>query len=253
MIQDVKQYIEPFVALNKPIPYKSLQIFPIKIKDIYEFMFAYDVINVEKNKIPNVEVIQMSYLDFIFFKLMKDETKFSNEITLGNIWAHKFSLIMKLCLNVESNDIELVIDKNKINLNIKGETINSKEFDEIRKIIMFQNFYDYDDRPMSDDFKKVIEKYYSLKNKNKIMPTIENKKDVIITHTSYKDDEIENITYRRFEKMFNSIVSKTDFIANVIFKSQGTKEPLEHWVYKDKKDKYSEVFSDAEEFAKQFN
>lgn len=253
MITNVKEYIEPFVALNKPIPYKSLQIFPIKMNDYYDFMFAYDVINIEKNKIPNVEIIQMTYLDFMFTNLMKDKNKYNEAMTIGDIWAYKFAVLMEICLNAKPHEIDVILDNNKINLKIKGEIINAKEFDEIRKIIMFQNIIDYDDTPMSDDFKKVVEKYYSLKNKNMVMPTIEDKKNVIITHTSYKDDEIKDITYRTFEKMFSSIVGKTDFLVNAIFKSQGAKEPLEHWIYKNKKEKYAEIFSDAEKFAQQFS
>lgn len=244
MIQDVKKFIEPYVALDEPIPYKDFRIKPILMKDSSEFLNACDVLDLdaEKNKIPDVNIIQMTYLEYISTQLMFDNTSIDNNMTKGDIWKYKFFIVLSLCLDIEPKDLS-IIKEHGFKLSIKGTIINATEFDTLRKIIMYQNIVDYDDTPISDDYKKMIEKYYTLKNADIVAPTLEDKVDVVLSNTAYDITTLQTMTYRRFQRLFDKIIDKTEYIVGAIFKSQGSKEPLEHWVYKKKKDKYSGVFT----------
>lgn len=248
MIQDVKQFIEPYVTFDKPIPYKGLLIYPIRMKDIYEFLFSYDVLTIEKNKIPDVEVIQMSYLNFIMTKLITDNTEFNKDFTVGNIWVYKFSEIMRLCFQIEPHELMVIEDEGKISLKIKDVVVNAQDFEDIKRIIMYQNIVEYDDTTMNEDFKKVVEDYYKIKNKGIVSPTIECKINTLISNTNYTAIEINELTYRKFDQCFKIIVDKIDYIVNAMAKIQGSNAPLEHWVYKSDKQKYSEIFSEANNF-----
>ena len=53
--------------------------------------------------------------------------------------------------------------------------IDDAQFDDLRKVILFQNIYKYDDTEMSDDFRRVVEEYYRLKNKDIVLPTLEDR------------------------------------------------------------------------------
>ena len=53
--------------------------------------------------------------------------------------------------------------------------IDDAQFDELRKVILLQNIYKYDDTEMSDDFRRVIEEYYRLKNKDIVLPSLEDR------------------------------------------------------------------------------
>ena len=65
----IKEYIESYVAFGKPVPYCGLQIKPILVKDFYQFRDAQNVLKIEKNKIPNIEIIQMTYLRFLILMM----------------------------------------------------------------------------------------------------------------------------------------------------------------------------------------
>lgn len=240
MIQDVKSYIAPYVALSNPVPYKDLLIYPITLSQYYEFNINKDILLIEKNKIPDINVIQMSYLKYIIIKLLSDTTSIDNSFfkTKGELYAVTFFSLLMMVFHVELQDI--VVDTYKYTLKIKNVEISAAEFDEVKKIILYQNLIDYDDTPMSDDYRKAITEYYALKNKGIIAPSLEDKINVVIANTAYTEDSIKQMTYRRFCGVFNMIVDKTDYVVGS--NGYSRKEPPEHWVYKTHKDKYSEVF-----------
>ena len=73
-MENVKEYVEQFVTFGNPVEYKGLKIKPILAKDALRFLDAVSVLQIEKNKIPSVEIIQMSYLEFMInFMVMYTE------------------------------------------------------------------------------------------------------------------------------------------------------------------------------------
>lgn len=241
MIQDVKKYIEPYVTFSEPIPYKNLYIYPIKLNKYYEFISCVDILLFEKNKIPDINIIQMSYLKFLATKLINNEEMFDDKIKKGDIYSFKFFSLMALVFNVDISKINIAIDKNDVvYLKVDDEIFTAQEFDDIKKIILFQNLNDYDDVQMSDDYKKVIEEYYSIKNKGMIVPTLEDKIDAVMAKTSYNEKSIKELTYRRFCRIFDKVVSYTEYVVGC--NGYTRKEPPENWIYKTNKQKYSEVF-----------
>jgi len=266
VVDNIQEYIEPYVTFDEPIPYKGLYLYPVKMKDVYKFLASVDILNIEKNKIADIQIIQMNYLQFLFNIVLSDI-----------VWRKKLLGILTLCLKAESNetfeefpedevlvrtsldrtvylyngwDIRFEVFKNnQVYLYVNNIEIDGKSFDELRKIIMFQNVNEYDDAEMSDDFKEVVENYYKIKNKGMKSLTIEDKIDVVMSQTSYTKDDIKEISYRNFDRIFNKIIEKTEYVIGKIAEMQGcTKEPTEHWVYKKDKNKYSHIFSDADAF-----
>lgn len=247
MIQDVKFYIEPYVTFDNPIPYKdNLQIYPFKVKDFYNFSNCIDIFEIDKNKIPDVDVIQMNYLQFIVRKLFSNEEKI-DDMKYKDIWKIKFYTLLSLIFNVEMDKIFIKEDNQKhLFVDVDGTLIDNKEFDEIIKIVMFQNYHDYDDTEMSEDFKRVVTEYYSLKFKNITPLTLEDKIDVVTSKMRYSLDYVYNLTYRRFSRLFEKIIDEIDYIVGC--NGYTREKPPEHWVYKTSKGKYDDVFIDAESF-----
>jgi len=269
-MKDIKKYIEPYLTFDEPVPYKDcLNIYEIKVKNWFSFMSAYDILNIEKNKIPDVQVMQMSYLEFLFQLMITAET---NEI------RDKFIIILGLCFGVEYDekllneefspneilyspsdgdvvefsingyDAKFISKDNRMFLNIKGVEINSTEFDDIKRIIMFQNFMDYDDEPMSDDFRNIIQQYYALKNKGVKQPTLEQKMVALMSQLKYTKSEIKDMGYRTFNLILSSILDEQNYFILKIAQTQGYDKEVEHWLYKKDKQKYSEAFGDAQAF-----
>lgn len=266
MIEDYKIYIEKYVALCKPVEYEGLRLNPILVEDAYAFKDACDILMIEKNKIPDIKVIQSSYLYFLFSLILSQRGVLD-----------KFLTIMNLCLGVDFNsknmeqgdfepnellvketeantqiffvngwDIAFEINGQSATLFVEDRKITAQNFEELRKIILFQNLYDYDDIQMSDDFRRVIEDYYRIKNKGRHIPTLEEKEMVVIVNTSYTMETIKELPLRTFELLFNYSIGKVDYLATMPL-LPNLKEAPEHWVYKREREKYAEIFSDAQE------
>lgn len=264
---NVKDFIEPYVTFDKPIPYKDLYIYPIMMEDIFKFESSVGILNIEKNKIPDIQVIQMSYLQFLL------------EIILGDKANNQKAVeILSLCFGLKETEIyegfpknELLFQKlddgsivffengwnikfvrdskNKVTLYIDEVEINSQEFDEIRKIIMFQNIIGYDDEYVSDDVKKVIDDYYAIKNKGLVNPSIEDKMSALTAMIGITKNQIIKMTYREFENTFKFAMDKNEYqIGRTAELSGNVKfdKPVDHWVYKRKKNRYADIFGSVE-------
>lgn len=259
------------VGLGIPVEYKGLKVFPIKVKDFLRFSNSYDILDIDKSSVGDIEVIKMSYLEYLTYLILADnkiKEKFVNiidlcfgvacdndllnksdiqqdELLIENIDEESFSLY------INGRNICLMVKKNKAKIILNNKEFSASDFDNLRKIILYQNIEGYDDRPMSNDFKRVVAEYFELKNKGIKSPTLEYKIGVVLSSSGYTHDKIMEMPYRLFEITFNTIVSKYDYIINMIAVTQGAKIDIDHWVYKKDKDVYDSVFSDAETYAKQ--
>ena len=86
-MDNIKEYIESYVAFGKAIPYNGLKIRPILVKDFYQFRDAQNVLKIDKNKIPDIEIIQMTYLRFLMLLMVEHKEL-----------VEDFLIIMSLCL-----------------------------------------------------------------------------------------------------------------------------------------------------------
>ena len=272
-MENVKEYVEQFVTFGNPVEYKGLKIKPILAKDALRFLDAVSVLQIEKNKIPSVEIIQMSYLEFLInFMVMYTEyfTDFAWILTtvLGIGFDKDKSIkgfpdneiLIEEMPNGEVHytlngwDFQLTLCHPRgAKIILQGVEFTTREFDDFRRIILYQNLYDYDETPMSDDFRKVIEQYYAIKNRGIHKPDLEDKAVAIILNTAYTFDTLQEVPLRSFEKLFYDGVGKIDYMATKSLEPHLKEgKSIDHWIYKPIREKYSEVFSDANEFANKF-
>ena len=183
-MDNVEAFIEKYVAFDIPVKYLDLKIYPIKTKNYYDFVENYNILKIEKNKIPDIKIIQMSYLEYLF-----------NLICVNEDLRNNFLMVLKLSFNIifsensmigyndpitneefekgqivqlldrdsdivrfyiNGYDVEFIIDNKKFYLVLLGNKISSQQFDDIIRIIFYQNNYNYDDTPMSADFEKIV-------------------------------------------------------------------------------------------------
>ena len=57
--------LNKYISFNKPIPYKSFLIYPIKLKDTYDVQDILNLLQIDKNILGNIELITMSNLRFV--------------------------------------------------------------------------------------------------------------------------------------------------------------------------------------------
>lgn len=271
-MENVKEYVEKFTTFGDPVDFKGLKIKPITVRDAEKFLDAVEVFKIEKNKIPDVNVIQMSYLEFLMGMMAMDEEcrnafLWLLSLTLGMEYDESKRLdgdtfapheLLSQAIN-ENNanyyingwDLEVVVKKGRASIRLMDTTLTASEFDTFRKIILFQNIDGYDDMEMSDDFRRVIEQYYALKFKGIHDPTLEEKMMAVIVSTSYTMDALADMPYRSFDKLFDTCIRRVDYMATKSLEPHLEKgHSIDHWVFYPEKDKYSHIFGDAQELAK---
>ena len=78
---NIDLYRRAYFYFDKPVDYvindKILYIHPVLVKDSEIFLSSVSVLDADKNSSDSVEIIQMSYLDFIYKVLFQDEINIS--------------------------------------------------------------------------------------------------------------------------------------------------------------------------------
>lgn len=276
-MDNIKECVDKYVTLQKPVPLYNLQIKPVLVRDFFQFNNAKDVLNIEKNKIPNIEIIQMTYLRFLL-TIMIEQDGFKEDfltilaLSLGvkydatkrNPSFEPNEILTQQTRKDESEvwingwDIRFRLSDDKVILCLYDDEdlveIDDTQFDDLRKVILLQNIYKYDDTEMSDDFRRVVEEYYRLKNKDIVLPSLEDRLMAVCVSSAYKLEELYTMPLRLFDALLEYSVDKLEYQVNklIVNLAQGKVEGLHlsHWVYKTKKDKYSEIFTDAQDLVK---
>lgn len=269
---DINAIIEQYRAFDTPVPYKGLLLYPVKAQDYYRFVSNVGVLGIQKNRTPDIKIIQMSYLQFVFGLILNDIE-----------WRGKFIEIMQLCLGVEVDELSNVriqrgsfwnemgdngslifhlngyaidfIDRDgRLFIKIFNSELSASDFDELIRYIYYQNVYDYFDEFVSDDVREVVEKYYKMKNKDIKPPTFEEKIISVMSVLGVTKPQLANMSMISVEQLFHSSVRRTDYMVEHNYRAHAmTDKPLpdiEHWAYKSNKERFSEVFVNAESFAK---
>lgn len=273
-MNDIASYVERYRTFDEPVPYQGIEIYPIVTKDYYKFTSCIDVLKIEKNKIPNIQIIQMSYLAFLLNLMIESDefrrcfigicelcfhiefnTKYENgKFEKGQILYH--SLGDKEVYYINGYDVKIMQEGNSAILYIHDKPITSVEFDEIIDIIFYQNFPNYDNTEMSEDFKKLMEEYYRLKNKDVTPPTIEQQLIAIMGQNGMSKNQLKEETFYTVQSMIESIISNVDYVVQHIYRSQAVTDKklpdIEHWVIKSNKDRYADMFTDVEEYTQNF-
>lgn len=239
---------------NEPVPYKlkcgvEIMIYPVMVEDGYIFEENYDILTINKNEIPDAKIIQMSYLQFLIQVMFKNEI---NQVKLYNIFA--------TCLKEEDIRIGIENDKPILITFDKNEKvklkINHRDFDDIKKIILYQNIKDYDDTYVSKDMRNIIEEYYKAKNGNIELLSLEDKMAFLGNEAGLSLTEMFKMSYREFNNRFEWAVNKMDYQINKTAEMSGNvkfDKEIEHLIYRHKKNKYERFFTDKESFTNKIN
>ena len=148
-------------------------------------------------------------------------------------------------------EIKLVKPEGEKNhsLLVDGHAISSSDFDRLRQIILFQNYFDYrDDSWVDPALKADYEARLELERKtNDAHATIEQKVCGLSLVSNYKIDEIYDLTIRHFtmlitmaEDLINYKILKTATMSGFVSLPKGQK--IEHWMYKPDRDMYGDAY-----------
>lgn len=231
-------------ALDEPVPYKlktgqEILIKPIMVKDSMLFMASVDVLKIDKNSLGSVEAIQASYLKFLQKMIFPS----------NDIMVQKFLNILDLCLELKgiylcNDEMERAFIQTE-----SGIVISAKEFDDIAKIILYQNLPDYDDKYINPDIKKSMQEVDRLKNKDYESPDFERQMGIIESHTGILKEQLLKKTWRSFQILFREVCGEIEFYTTrPAAIAVGAGDKVDHYIFKKRKDKFDGYFVDPDKF-----
>ena len=238
-----------------PVPYKlkdggNVNIYPILVKDKNIYDYCSQILQIKKNEINDIEIIQMSYLEFLLKKVIVPDESRAYQGQLYNIFRY--------CLH-ENNisfcmeDGKFFYKNNKICIFIFEDDwktikaiITPSDFDDISKIILFQNDPDYDDRYLSPEVREIVSEYYKLKYNDITSPTLEKQKAFVISKTGITLNELNEMTYRMFSEVYSAGIDSEIYIGQKIIQGSEkyiTKKDIIHPMFAKKEDKIEAAFT----------
>lgn len=225
-----KNYYEE-LTFDDPIDYKGLLLYPVSIKKINKFLQSSSVLRIQKEYIPDKEIIKMSYLKFLMTNIDKEKGEYGESLTFDLL-----ALCFMICMRIEEISIRLFIDEDgKTKLILNGVEIDENEFDYLRKLILYQNLPNYDDELMNPDLKNDLEEADKIKNGGEETEDFEHLIANLVIGTGMNIDDVKNLPIRKFyiigqvmdRKLHYSIYKQASVGGFVEFK-----QPITHYLKK---------------------
>ena len=216
---------------------EKIMIYPVKLKDSEIFFSSCGILSIDKNSLSDVKIIQMSYLQFLIEKYLLDDI---NKQRLLNIFI--------LCLN--QNMLNIFIDNNgkPYIKNMENEAIiTAKDFEDIRRIILYQNILNFDDGYINPDIKQAMNEQDELKSKNIENISLERKIAIISSHTGINKKEQLEMTLRSHTLLFEEVCGEIEFMS-VRPVALFSGKDIDHWIYKKKKNKFDDYITDIDTY-----
>lgn len=235
-----------YFYFDEPVNYKInkqfVKIYPVSVRESEIFLSSISLFTIDKNATPSVEIIQMSYLQFIIDVLIKQ-----NQDNL-----QKFVNLLKLCLHMEDPKIQLNEMGKPILIDGKFMCpINGQQFEDIRRIILYQNIVNFDDTYINPEIKQAMYEVDKLKSKNLEVPNLERKMAIITSHTGLSKKEQLEMSYRSHSLLFEEICGEIEFVTiRPIALFGGNGDKLDHWIFKKTKNKMEDYFINVDKYSK---
>lgn len=219
------------LTFDDPIDYKGLLLYPVSIRKINKFLQSSSVLRIQKEYIPDKEIIKMSYLKFLMTNIDKEKEEYGESLTFDLL-----ALCFMICMRIEEISIRLFIGEDgKANLILNDIEINENDFDYLRKLILYQNLPNYDDELMNPDLKNDLEQADKIKNGGEETEDFEHLIANLVIGTGMNIDDVKNLPIRKFyiigqvmdRKLHYSIYKQADVGGFVEFK-----HPITHYLKK---------------------
>lgn len=231
---------------DKPVPYKELTIYPVKMIDFYNFSWAVQCLTIDKDSVPDPKVISMNYYEFLFY--ISDQI--DNTSDKPNL---KLDFLLRICLNLdrdsEISPIEYGNEGKRAAFRINGVVYYSKDFDEIKNIILNQNSVETFNPNINKETRDLLDKARSLKAQltGDKLCGLEDQMICLSISTGLSLDKIYEMTLRKFKKYVRRIDHKIHYEIYKTASMSGfvefkDKNALKHWMADlDKEDNYEDV------------
>lgn len=224
-----------------PFKYKGVLLHPIQMKYIDKFYQYANCLLIEKNKIPDVNVIKMSYLRFLF-ELSHSDKQFKI------YWKY----LTKLLILVFRQKFHFVSIGDKIGIKVKNKILTEKDFDNIRRIICKQNLILLNEDLLNPEIEKAIKEAREFLSKKETPATMEENILSFFAATGYEPQKIKNLTVYIFNKTMQRLnLMKSWEVYTYASLKLGESDKIQHWLsHIPEKGLYDDVTMTEDEFNK---
>lgn len=242
---DINYYKDTYFTFDEPVPYKLkcgeiLYISPIYLINYMLFITSYGILTIDKNSTDDVEIISMSYLKFLVDRVFP----YSKES------IQQFVNICILCMGLKAPEVKLTDNKkivlyDKENINL---FITQKEFDDIKKIILYQNLLNFDDSYINPELRKNMEELDQLRNKNLEPPSLERRIAIITSHCGINKKEQLGMTIRSHSLLFQEVNKEVEYLCSKPIAVYAGKPDAVSWIFEKKKGKFDDYITSKETY-----
>jgi uncharacterized protein YajQ (UPF0234 family) len=237
---------------DQPIPYKSLLLYPVRMKDVFVFNYYSQILLVDKENMSGdiemlMKMISMTELEYIYAKADTENSYFPMLYGLLQLVLKDENLPTTM-FGADNNGHAM--------FTVNNVTYDSMDYAEIKKIICEVNDIELPDKNMERALwnkLKEVERFRSKSSGNSI-GNIEEQMICLAISTNYKLEDIYDLTIHKFNKMLRRVDHKLHY---EIYKSASmsgfveftNKSALQHWMADlDKSILESGVTMDKDEF-----
>jgi hypothetical protein len=242
---------EKSYTYDYPIEINGLNIYPVTMRHYIEFFDNIGCLLINKNRIPDAQVISMSYLAFLYY--ISIQTDFL--ANLENLLFMCFRLDRTkhtIDFNADEKNKPCIIIYEKENHN-KWQ-FSHKDFNKIRTIICGQNLVELPNDKIDPKLEAALletQAYINKQNNTIKIISLEDQMISVMINTALTWDSIINLSIRKFVKILER---KNKELHYQIYKSAQMggmvefKNPITHYLYDDNRDKYESLITDYDEF-----
>lgn len=248
--------LEAYTYYDKPVPYKGLLIYPATMNEYLDFHWAVTSLLLDKNSTPDIKVISMTYLSYLYYLVSSKE---------GIPYLAMLKYLLLLVLHIKEQDEDRIRFYEDIN-GIAKFSIDDKEFNNddlmaIKKIIFEQNCIDDIDETIQKEIRDAMEKaeQYKLQQNANKMGSLEDQMICVSISSPYKLEDIYKLTIRKFSKILDRVDCKLHYQIYKTAEMSGMvefkdKNAIIHWMSDlSKKDKYQDVKVDMNDMNTKIN
>jgi hypothetical protein len=249
---DIKYYF----TYDLPVPYRNINIYPARVKDYLLFNVYSECLTFDKNIIPDSKIISMTELEYMYYCAQNENDEKMSYLVM-------FDKLLSICLredktfeNIQESVKRYKYDnENKKPFFVIGEEkYLSKDFEEIKKIIIIQNLIELPDITISKEVRDSLEKAREYKRKiSKENPA--SLEDYIIslsTVTGWTMEYIYSMSIRKFTKSIKRLDNLIHYKIYLGAAMSGMvefkdKSFIKHWLTNiDEEDIYKDVTVDLD-------
>jgi len=201
--------INYYINYDLPVPYRNINIYPVTVRDYLIFTYFSESLSVEKNLIPDVKIITMSDLEFLFYSTEDGST--------NHPYLFWFDRILQICLR-DDKSFELIEEsikrykydeKGKPFFMIGNEIYTNADFEKIKGIICNQNLVELPDVTISKEVRDSLDeaKKYKQKISGEVPGSFEDYIVSLTVATGWTLEYVYSMSVRKFIKSIRRLDS----------------------------------------------